>query len=75
MDNIQISPVDVTEIVRAAVAEYLDKIPAEREAGYQAQLVEERRLRFDLEKRIQALVDDNRRAREEKERRDAQGEN
>lgn len=56
-------PVDVQAIVQQAVDEYMKRDTARREPAYKAELHEERRRREQLEKRVNELVEENKRSR------------
>ena len=55
--------VDVGAIVQQAVDEYMKRDTARREPAYKAELQEERRRREQLEKRVNELVEENKRSR------------
>jgi len=55
--------VDVGMIVQQAVDEYMRRDTARREPAYKAELQEERRRREQLEKRVNELVEENKRSR------------
>lgn len=55
--------VDVQAIVQQAVEEYMKRDTARREPAYKAELQEERRRREQLEKRVNELVEENKRSR------------
>jgi hypothetical protein len=55
--------VDVGAIVQQAVDEYMKRDTARREPAYKAELHEERRRREQLEKRVNELVEENKRSR------------
>jgi len=54
--------VDVGAIVQQAVDEYMRRDTARREPAYKAELQEERRRREQLEKRVNELVEENKRS-------------
>ena len=56
-------PVDVQTIVQQAVDEYMRQDVARREPAYKTELHEERRRREQLEKRVNELVEENKRSR------------
>jgi hypothetical protein len=55
-------PVNVQTIVQQAVDEYMRQDTARREPAYKAELQEERRRREQLEKRVNELVEQNKRS-------------
>lgn len=55
--------VDVQAIVQQAVDEYMKRDTARREPAYKAELQDERRRREQLEKRVNELVEENKRSR------------
>jgi hypothetical protein len=55
---------DVRGIVRNALEEYMRMEQAKTEPAYKAELVEERKRREQLERRLNELVDENRRSRQ-----------
>ena len=55
--------VDVGAIVQQAVDEYMKRDTARREPAYKAELHEERKRREQLEKRVNELVEENKRSR------------
>lgn len=55
--------VDVQAVVQQAVDEYMKRDTARREPAYKAELHEERRRREQLEKRVNELVEENKRSR------------
>src|ERR1700723_431993 len=61
--NIMSEPVDVQTIVQQAVDEYMRQDVARREPAYKTELHEERRRREQLEKRVNELVEENKRSR------------
>lgn len=67
------SSIDVQAIVQQAIDEYMKKDSARREPAYKAELHEERRRREQLEKRMNELVEENKRSRDaaEQAQRDA----
>ena len=56
-------PVDVQTIVQQAIDEYMRQDTARREPAYKTELQEERRRREQLEKRVNELVEENKRSR------------
>ncbi len=56
-------PNSVNTIVQQAIDEYMRQDSARREPAYKAELQEEKRRREQMEKRINELVDENRRSR------------
>ena len=56
-------PLDVQTIVQQAVAEYMRQDTVRREPAYKTELQEERRRREQLEKRVNELVEENKRSR------------
>jgi hypothetical protein len=56
-------PVNVQTIVQQAVDEYMRQDVARREPAYKTELHEERRRREQLEKRVNELVEENKRSR------------
>src|SRR5689334_15698499 len=55
--------IDINAIVRQAVQEYASQEQAKSEPAYKAELIEERRRRESLEKRLNMLVEENQRSR------------
>src|SRR2546426_11372094 len=55
--------VDVTSIVRQAIEEFKQRDQAKNEPAYKAELQEERRRREQLERRLNELVEENRRSK------------
>lgn len=55
--------IDVKSVVQAAVEEFLQAQQTRKEPAYQAQLVEERKRREQLERRVNELVEENERTR------------
>jgi len=55
---------DIQSIVRQAVEEYTSTEHAKSEPAYKAELVEERRRREQLERRLNELVEENKRSRQ-----------
>src|SRR5439155_21796366 len=55
--------VDVTSIVRQAIEEFTQRDQAKNEPAYKAELQEERRRREQLERRLNELVEENRRSK------------
>ena len=60
-------PNSVHTIVQAAIDEYVRQDSARREPAYKAELQEEKRRREQMEKRINELVEENRRSRAQAE--------
>jgi hypothetical protein len=56
-------PTDVTSIVRQALEEFTQREQAKNEPAYKAELLEERRRREQLERRLNELVEENRRSK------------
>jgi hypothetical protein len=56
-------PVNVQTIVQQAIDEYMRQDTARREPAYKTELHEERRRREQLEKRVNELVEENKRSR------------
>jgi hypothetical protein len=56
-------PTNVQSIVQQAVDEYMRQDTAKREPAYKAELHEERRRREQLEKRVNELVEENKKSR------------
>ena len=56
-------PLDVQTIVQQAVDEYMRQDTVRREPAYKTELSEERRRREQLEKRVNVLVEENKRSR------------
>ena len=56
--------IDVQGIVQQAVQEYLRQDTSRREPAYKAELQEERKRREQLERRVNELVEENRRSRQ-----------
>jgi hypothetical protein len=56
-------PVNVQAIVQQAIDEYMRQDVARREPAYKTELHEERRRREQLEKRVNELVEENKRSR------------
>jgi len=56
-------PLNVQRIVQQAVDEYMRQDTARREPAYKTELSEERRRREQLEKRVNELVEENKRSR------------
>ena len=56
--------VDVTSIVRQAIEEFTQRDQAKNEPAYKAELQEERRRREQLERRLNELVEENRRSKQ-----------
>jgi hypothetical protein len=56
-------PINVQTIVQQAVNEYMRQDTARREPAYKTELHEERRRREQLEKRVNELVEENKRSR------------
>ena len=55
--------VDVKALVRSAIEEFLQVQQAKSEPAYKTELVEERRRREQLERRVNELVEENKRSR------------
>ncbi len=55
--------VDIQSIVKAAVEEYVSSEQAKSAPAHQAELVEERKRREQLERRVNELVEENKRSR------------
>ena len=60
----QAPAVDVAAIVRQAIEEFTQKETAKNEPAYKAELLEERRRREQLERRLNDLVEENRRSKQ-----------
>ena len=56
-------PINVQTIVQQAIDEYMKQDSARREPAYKAELQEEKRRREQLEKRVNELVEENKRSR------------
>ena len=56
--------IDINSIVRQAIEEYNTSEQAKTEPAHKAELVEERRRREQLERRVNELVDENKRTRQ-----------
>jgi hypothetical protein len=56
--------IDINAIVRQAVQEFANTEQAKSEPAYKAELVEERKRRESLEKRLNELVEENKRSRQ-----------
>jgi len=56
--------VDVTAIVRQAIEEFTKRDQAKSEPAYKTELLEERRRREQLERRLNELVEENRRSKQ-----------
>ena len=56
--------IDIQAVVRQAVEEFAASQQAKNEPAYQAELIEERRRRESLEKRVNELVEENKRSRQ-----------
>lgn len=56
-------PINVQAIIRQAIDEYMQQDTARREPAYQTELTEERRRRESLERRVNELVEENKRGR------------
>jgi hypothetical protein len=59
--------IDVQSIVRQAVQEFVSSEQAKSEPAYQAQLLEERKKRESLERRLNELVEENKRSQQKAE--------
>lgn len=57
-------------VIRATIEEFIRKEQAKSEPAYQAELVEERKRREQLERRLNELVEENRRSRQQAEEAD-----
>ena len=55
---------DVRSVIREAIQEFITAEQAKSEPAHQAELAEERKRREQLERRVNELVDENRRSRE-----------
>jgi hypothetical protein len=62
-DKVEVAPVDVASIVRQAIEEFTQKERAKNEPAHKAELQEERRRREQLERRVNELVEENRRSK------------
>lgn len=56
--------VDVQSVVRQAIQEFVSSEQAKSEPAYQAELLEERQRREQLERRVNELVEENKRSRQ-----------
>jgi hypothetical protein len=56
--------IDVQSVVRQAIQEYVSSEQAKSEPAYQAELLEERQRRETLERRVNELVEENKRSRQ-----------
>src|SRR5690242_8843243 len=56
--------IDVASIVRQAIEEYTQRDRTRNEPAYKAELQEERRRREQLERRLNELVEENKRSRQ-----------
>src|SRR3954468_18482231 len=56
--------IDVQAVVRQAIQEYVSSEQAKSEPAYQAELLEERQRRETLERRVNELVEENKRSRQ-----------
>ncbi len=56
-------PMNVQAIIRQAIDEYMQQDTARREPAHQTELAEERRRRESLERRVNELVEENKRSR------------
>ncbi len=65
-------PVDVRSVIREAITEFVSAERAKAEPAYKAELVEERRRREELERRLNDVVEENRRSRQLAEELDRQ---
>src|SRR5258707_6464642 len=66
-DTAEVAPsagVDVASIVRQAIEEFTQRDQAKNEPAYKAELQEERRRREQLERRLNELVEENRRSKQ-----------
>jgi hypothetical protein len=57
--------VDIGSVIRQAIAEYAKAEQVKSEPAYKAELIEERRRREQLEHRVNELVEENRRSRQQ----------
>ena len=57
--------IDVQAIVRQAVQEFVNSEQAKSEPAYKAELQEERKRREQLERRVNELVEENKRSRQD----------
>ncbi|MBI1792239.1 MAG: hypothetical protein HYR60_32345 [Acidobacteria bacterium] len=64
MDETDSKPPDVEAVVRQVVEEYARRDQAKSEPAYKAELLEERKRREQLEKRVNELVEENQRSRQ-----------
>ena len=55
-------PVDIQAVVQQAIQEYMKQDTARREPAYKTELQDERRRREQLERRVNELVDENKRS-------------
>jgi hypothetical protein len=65
-------PVDVRSVIREAITEFVSAERAKAEPAYKAELVEERRRREELERRLNDVVEENRQSRQLAEELDRQ---
>src|SRR5512135_3425861 len=56
--------IDVQAVVRQAIQEFVSSEQAKSEPAYQAELLEERKRREQLERRVNELVEENNRSRQ-----------
>src|SRR4051812_50065514 len=56
--------IDVQAVVRQAIQEYVSSEQAKSEPAYQAELLDERQRRETLERRVNELVEENKRSRQ-----------
>ncbi len=63
MDDQAVSAVDVRNVVRQAIEEFVEAEQQKAEPAYKAELQEERKRRESLESRLNQLVEENRSAR------------
>jgi hypothetical protein len=66
-------PVDVRSVIREAITEFVSAERSKAEPAYKAELLEERRRREELERRLNDVVEENRRSRQLAEELDRQG--
>lgn len=64
MEQTKTDTIDVQAIVQQAVQEYLRQDTSRREPAYKAELHEEKKRREQLERRVNELVEENRRSRQ-----------
>lgn len=56
-------PEEIRTVIRSVIEEYLDQQKKESEPAYKAELLEERKKREQLERRLNELVEENKRSR------------